>query len=82
MAMTLDEYLASPDALSLTDLSEKVGVSKGRLSQLRQKDTRPNSDFPPRLALDLEGATEGKIDAATLSSVVADARHGGRDVAA
>lgn len=69
--MTLNEYLKSPGALSLTQLSEKIGISKGRLSQLRTKN-----DWPADVALRAEESTGGAIDAAMLSTVVARARQG------
>jgi len=66
---TLDAYLSRPDALSLTALSLAVGISKGRLSQLRNR-----RDWPAQLALDVERETKGAIDAAAISGVVANAR--------
>lgn len=67
--MTLDEYLSQPDAMTLTALSVEVGISKGRLSQLRAV-----TDWPPELALRVERATEGKVCASALSPVIAQAR--------
>ena len=67
--MTLDTYLQRPEAKSLTVLSREVGVSKGRLSQLR--DT---TEWPADLALKVEAATEGAMDASALSAIVARAR--------
>ena len=67
--MTLDGYLATPGAKSLTALALEVGCSKGRLSQLRDA-----VDWPPTLALDIERATDGALDAGMLSPVVARAR--------
>jgi DNA-binding transcriptional regulator YdaS (Cro superfamily) len=67
--MTLDTYLALEGAKSLTALSLEIGVSKGRLSQLRHL-----TEWPPELALKVEKATEGQLDASRLSAVVADAR--------
>jgi hypothetical protein len=72
--MTLDDYLGSPAALSLTELSAACGVSKGRLSQLRAKDGKAPPDFPPDLALRIERATDGCVDAALLSSVIRSSR--------
>tara|TARA_Y100000114_G_scaffold153717_2_gene174288 strand:+ start:37853 stop:38092 length:240 start_codon:yes stop_codon:yes gene_type:complete len=71
--MTLEEYLAAPGAMNLTELSEAVQVSKGRLSQLRAKDGEA-PDFPPELAMKLERVTGGMIDASAVSSIVKDAR--------
>lgn len=68
--MTLDAYLAQPGAKSLTALALEVGVSKGRLSQLRLQ-TR----WPPALALRVEEATSNVVDAASLSDVVAQVRN-------
>lgn len=67
----LDTYLGSPDAMKLTALAEAVGISKGRLSQLRDK-----TDWPPMLALAVERETGHAIDAAALSPVIAAARDG------
>lgn len=67
--MTLDTYLKRPGAISLTDLSKQVGISKGRLSQLRNAE-----DWPPDLALKVEAETAGALDASTLSTIIARAR--------
>jgi DNA-binding transcriptional regulator YdaS (Cro superfamily) len=67
--MTLDTYLHSPGAMSLTDLSAAVGISKGRLSQLRH-----STELPPELALKIERETNGALNASALSPVIADAR--------
>lgn len=67
--MTLDQYLDRPDAKSLTALSVEVGISKSRLSQLRNA-----TDWPPELAIKIEAATANELDAAKLSAVVALAR--------
>lgn len=67
--MTLDQYLAADGAETLTALSASLGISKGRLSQLRKLP-----DWPPELALTAERETGGKLDASQLSSVVAKAR--------
>lgn len=67
--MTLSEYLKSDGALSLTDLSVKLEVSKGRLSQLRD-----NVEWPPDLALKAEQHTNGTLDASALSPIIARAR--------
>jgi hypothetical protein len=75
--MTIREYLDSPGAMSLTDLAAAAEVSKGRLSQLAgAKDNPPKvpEDAPPALALRLERVTEGAIDAASISSIIAQAR--------
>jgi hypothetical protein len=67
--MTLDEYLSKPDAKSLTALSLEIGISKGRLSQLRHA-----TEWPPELALKMEKATASELNAAELSTIVAKAR--------
>lgn len=67
--MTLSQYLESNGAPSLTDLSVKLGVSKGRLSQLRDA-----TDWPPDLALKVEEETKGALDASMLSPIIARAR--------
>lgn len=67
--MTLSQYLERADSPSLTDLSVKLGVSKGRLSQLRDA-----TDWPPDLALKIEAETGGILDASLLSPIIARAR--------
>lgn len=67
--MTLDAYFSQPDALSLTDLAKRVGISKGRLSQIRGGEP-----CPPELALKLERETGGAVSASGLSHVIAQAR--------
>jgi DNA-binding transcriptional regulator YdaS (Cro superfamily) len=67
--MTLDQYLKRDDAPTMTALAEKIGVSTGRLSQLRDK-----TDWPPDLALKAEAATGGALSASGLSDVIARAR--------
>lgn len=67
--MKLSQYLDRDGAMSLTDLSIKLGVSKGRLSQLRDA-----IDWPPDLALKAEEHTEGVLDAAFLSPTIHRAR--------
>lgn len=69
--MTLDTYLDRADAKSLTALSLEIGVSKGRLSQLRN-----STDWPGDLALRIEEATDGALSASALSPVIARAREG------
>jgi len=69
--MTLDAYLAKPDAKSLTELAQSLEISKGRLSQLRHA-----SEWPADLALKAEAATGGALNASVLSATVARARKG------
>lgn len=66
---TLDQYLAANGNVTLTALSAALGVSKGRLSQLRNA-----TEWPPELALSVERETGGALDASVLSQVVARAR--------
>lgn len=69
MSMTLEDYLARPDAMNMTALSAAIGVTKARLSQLRN-----SRDWPPHLALKVETQTGGLISASGLSPIVAEAR--------
>lgn len=66
--MNLTAYFERPDAMKASQLAAKLGISKGRMSQLKDKP------WPPELALAAEKATEGALDAAQLSPVVAEAR--------
>lgn len=75
--MTLDTYLASAGAKSLTALATEIAISKGRLSQLRH-----STDWPPDLALRVETATDGALNASGLSAVIASARETAGQVAA
>jgi hypothetical protein len=67
--MTLSQYFKRNGALSLGELSQKLNVSKGRLSQLRE-----STDWPPDLALKAEEHTAGALDASELSPIIARAR--------
>lgn len=67
--MTLQEYLNQPDALTRSALCERLGISNGRLSQLRDL-----TDWPPELALRLEEVTAGAISASDVSPIIAQAR--------
>ena len=69
MGMTLEAYLKRKDAKNLTALSKALGISKGRMSQLRHA-----KEWPPELALGLEEATEGRLDASRFSAVIRKAR--------
>lgn len=66
--MTLDQYLNGEGALSRAELSKKLEITRGRLSQLK------NADWPPELALKAEEETGGALDASVLSSIIARAR--------
>lgn len=67
--MTLQDYIARPGALTRPALCAALGISAGRLSQLRD-----SKDWPPELALKAEAATHGALSASDLSPVVAAAR--------
>lgn len=67
--MKLSQYLEREGSPSLTDLSARLGVSKGRLSQLRD-----SNDWPPDLALKVEKETSGALDASELCPIIARAR--------
>lgn len=64
----LSEYLEGKGAAS--DLSAKLGISRARISQLKDKA----GEWPPELALAAEEKTGGVLDAAELSSIIARAR--------
>ena len=67
--MTLDDYLALPDAMTLTRLASEIGISKARLSQIRKEGR-----WPPEHALAAEKATGGVISASELCPIIAQAR--------
>lgn len=58
--------------MNATQLAEAIGISKGRMSQLR------DADWPAELALRAEEKTNFALDAAKLSSVVKKARSQGQ----
>lgn len=66
--MTLDAYLNEPGNKA-SDLAKAIGISSGRLSQIRGGDP-----CPPELALKIEAATGGRVSASVLSHVIALAR--------
>ena len=66
--MTLATSLEQPGAMNRSQLATAIGVSKGRITQLKDKP------WPPELALEAERVTAGALDAAALSPVVAMAR--------
>ena len=70
--MTLATYLTRPGAKSLTALATEIGISKGRLSQLRT-----SQDWPPELALKVEQMTGGGVNASDICPVIAQARQTG-----
>ena len=55
--------------MSRSELSEALGISQGRLSQLRD-----STEWPPELAIKLEEVTQGGVSASAISRVVALAR--------
>lgn len=65
----LTRYFNSDGSLSRKDLSKKIGISAGRLSQLGKA-----KEWPPELALTAERETGGALDASELSSIIARAR--------
>lgn len=67
--MTIREYLSRPGSLSRADLSKELGISRGRLTQISDRD-----DLPPHLALKLEKVTRGAVCAADVSTLIAEAR--------
>jgi DNA-binding transcriptional regulator YdaS (Cro superfamily) len=67
--MDFETYLKSSEALKPKELCARLGVSKGRLSQLRN-----GAEWPAHLALAAEEATDGQLDASLLSSIVEKAR--------
>jgi transcriptional regulator with XRE-family HTH domain len=69
--MTLSEYLDADNTPTRESLSKKLGITRGRLSQL-ERDTREGRDWPAELALKVEEHTG--IDASSLSSIIARAR--------
>jgi DNA-binding transcriptional regulator YdaS (Cro superfamily) len=70
--MTLDTYLSREGAMSLTALAAAMGVSKSRLSQLRN-----SNEWPAELALSVESKTGGALNASSLSPTIAKARQTG-----
>jgi DNA-binding transcriptional regulator YdaS (Cro superfamily) len=69
MAMTLSAYFLRPDAMNASQLASAIGISKGRISQLRD-----STEWPPELALSVERATGGAVSASDLSPIIAQAR--------
>jgi len=66
--MTLTTYLERPDAMKPSQLAAALGVSRSRITQLKDKP------WPPELALAAEKATGGALDAASLSPIIKQAR--------
>ncbi len=66
--MTLAAYLDQPENRA-GDLARAIGVSGGRLSQIKTGGT-----CPPDVALRIEAATKGAVSASALSHVIALAR--------
>ena len=61
-----------PDAMNATQLAEALGISKGRMSQIRT-----GGQWPVELALAAERVTGGALDASLLNPLVAQARTSG-----
>lgn len=68
---TLTHFLKAEGAPSLTKFAADIGVSKARLSQLRN-----STEWPADLAMEAEKVSGGALSASTLSPVVARARAG------
>lgn len=66
--MDLATYLNQPGNKA-SDLARAIGVSDGRLSQIKTGEP-----CPPELALKIEAATKGAVSASALSHVIALAR--------
>ncbi len=66
--MNLATYLDQPENKAI-DLARAIGVSNGRLSQIKGGEP-----CPPELALKIEAATKGVVSASALSHVIALAR--------
>lgn len=58
--------------MNASQLAAAIGISKGRMSQLKDKP------WPPELALVAERVTSGALDAGVLSPVIAEARGTGK----
>lgn len=67
--MTLEQYLAAPGSPNLTEFAAMLGVSKGRLSQIKAA-----GEWPAELAMKAEEQTLGALCASDLSATVARAR--------
>ena len=66
-AMRLDEYLER-EGLTRAAMAERLGITAGRLSQLR------NAEWPVSLALRLERETGGEVRAETVCALVQQIR--------
>lgn len=66
--MSVSDYFKRPGAMTRAELSAALGISEGRLSQLRDKP------WPPELAMKAEAETRGALSASELSPIVAQAR--------
>lgn len=67
--MDFAQYLASDHALSLTEIANRTGVSLGRISQLKRSGA-----WTPEMALAVEQATDGVVDASQLNDTIKRAR--------
>lgn len=70
--MTLETYLSRPDAMNASQLAERLGISKGRMSQIRK-----DGQWPVELALAAERVTGGALNASVLNPLIAEARRTG-----
>lgn len=66
---TLDDYLRRKGSKRVTDLAAELSVTPGRVSQLRNA-----TEWPADLALKIEEATGGYLNASHLSETIAKAR--------
>jgi DNA-binding transcriptional regulator YdaS (Cro superfamily) len=66
--MTITEYRAS-HGLTMEAFGATIGRSKGHMSEIERTNR-----CSPRLALAIEKATDGQVDAASLNDEIADAR--------
>lgn len=67
--MTLLEYLKRPGAMNRAEICDGLGITPGRLSQLKA------APWPPELALKMEKLTRGALSASDLCPVIKQARN-------
>lgn len=65
--MDIKTYIIE-SGITATEFARKLGITPGRLSQLRE------GPWPAELALTAETVTDGRVSASALSPVVARAR--------
>ena len=66
---TLDDYLRTKGSKRVIVLAKELAVTPGRVSQLRFA-----TEWPADLALKVEAATDGYLNASKLSVTIAKAR--------